>query len=51
MDTLADEYLVRLLREGGAALGKSPLMGPWGRTFSEAQLRDLVAHLRTLPDR
>jgi protein SCO1/2 len=51
MDTLPDDYLLRLLREGGAAVGKSPLMGPWGRTFSEAQLRDLVAHLRTLADR
>jgi mono/diheme cytochrome c family protein len=48
MNALSDEYLMRLLREGGPALGKSPLMGAWGKNLSEQQIRDLVAFLRSL---
>lgn len=48
MARLSDEYLVRLLKEGGRAAGKSPLMAPWGKTFSDERIADLVAHLRTL---
>jgi hypothetical protein len=50
MNALSDEYLFRLLKEGGPALGKSPLMGAWGKTISEQQIRDLVAFLRTLTE-
>jgi cytochrome c553 len=39
---------MRLLKEGGPALGKSPLMGAWGKNLSEQQIRDLVAFLRSL---
>lgn len=31
MNALSDDYLFRLLKEGGPALGKSRLMGAWGR--------------------
>jgi cytochrome c oxidase cbb3-type subunit III len=48
MNALSDEYLFRLLKEGGPALGKSALMGVWGRNLSEQQIRDLVAFLRSL---
>jgi mono/diheme cytochrome c family protein len=48
MNALSDEYLLRLLKQGGPALGKSSLMGAWGRTLSEEQLRDLVAFMRSL---
>ena len=48
MNTHSDEYLIRLLNKGGPALGKSPLMGAWGKNLSEQQIRDLVAFLRTL---
>jgi len=48
MDRLSDDYLVRLLKEGGSAVGKSPLMAPWGKTFSDERIAGLVAHLRTL---
>jgi mono/diheme cytochrome c family protein len=48
MNALSDEYLLRLLQRGGPALGKSSLMGAWGRTLSEERLRDLVAFMRSL---
>jgi cytochrome c553 len=48
MNTHSDEHLIRLLNKGGPALGKSPLMGAWGKNLSEQRIRDLVAFLRTL---
>lgn len=48
MKALSDEYLFRLLNEGGPALGKSRLMGVWGGILSGQQIRDLVAYLRFL---
>lgn len=50
MNALSDDYLFRLLKEGGPAFGKSPLMGAWGKNISEQQIRDLVAFLRSLAE-
>jgi len=50
MNALSDEYLFRLLKEGGPAQGKSALMGAWGKVLGEQQIRDLVAFLRSLPE-
>ena len=48
MGALSDEYLFRVIREGGVAVGKSPLMAPWKGALSDSQIRDLVAFIRTL---
>jgi mono/diheme cytochrome c family protein len=48
MSTLSDEHIFRVIKEGGAAVGKSPLMAPWGSMLSDAQIHDLVAYVRTL---
>ena len=48
MDTLSDEYLYTVIQKGGAAVGKSPLMAPWGGVVTEEDTKDLIAHLRTL---
>lgn len=48
MNARSDAYLIRLLKEGGPALGKSPLMAAWGRILADEQIRDLVAFLRSL---
>ena len=48
MNALSDDYLFRVIAEGGAAVGKSPLMAPWGGTLDDAQIRALVAFIRTL---
>ena len=50
MAGLSDADLFRVIQEGGAALGKSPLMAAWGGTLSEAQIKDLVAFIRTLAE-
>jgi mono/diheme cytochrome c family protein len=48
MNTLTDDYLFRLIKEGGMAVGKSPNMAPWGGSLSDAQIRDVMADIRTL---
>jgi mono/diheme cytochrome c family protein len=48
MNTLSDEHIFKVIKEGGAAVGKAPTMAPWGGTLDDAQIRDLVAFIRTL---
>jgi len=50
MNELSDEHLFKVIQQGGAAVGKSPLMAPWSGTLSEAQIWDVVAFIRTLAD-
>ena len=46
--TRTDDYLKTVITKGGAAVGKSPLMGPMGASLSDAQLAELIAYLKTL---
>jgi mono/diheme cytochrome c family protein len=48
MNKLTDEHLFKVVKEGGASVGKSPLMAPWGGTLTDDQIRDVVAFVRTL---
>jgi hypothetical protein len=48
MGSLSDAHLYTVIRKGGAAVGKSPLMAPWGGVLTERDTKDLVAHLRRL---
>jgi len=43
-----DAELLRAIREGGVAVGKSASMPPWGSLYTEAQAQALVNYLRTL---
>jgi len=51
MSALSDDYLFQFLKQGGPTFGKSALMGAWGRTLSDAQLRDVVSFMRSLASR
>jgi cytochrome c oxidase cbb3-type subunit 3 len=48
MKTLSDEQIYRTIDGGGAAVGKSPLMPPWGGALNEQDLKDVLAYVRTL---
>lgn len=50
MNPLSDDFLFKVVKQGGASVGKSPLMAPWGGTLSDAQIRDVIAFVRTLAD-
>lgn len=43
-----DEQLVKAIRDGGTAVGKSALMPAWGGLYNEAQARALVEYIKTL---
>jgi len=44
--TRSDEYKALIIRMGGAPMGRSPGMPPWGQELSESQIHDVVAYLR-----
>ena len=48
MKKLKDQQIFDTIKKGGQAMGKSPLMPPWGGQLSDDQIRDLVAYIRTL---
>ncbi len=48
MGKLSDADIYKVIQKGGASVGKSPLMAPWGGVLSDPQLRDLVAYVRQL---
>jgi cytochrome c oxidase cbb3-type subunit 3 len=50
MANLSDAYLSRVIKEGGASQGFSPLMPPWGGVLSEDEISNLIAFLRILPE-
>ena len=45
---LADQYLFDLIQKGGAAVGKSPLIPPFGSKMKDGEIRDLIAYMRSL---
>ncbi len=50
MNSLSDDYVYRLIRDGGSAVGKSPMMAAWKGNLSDQQIWDLVAYIRSLAD-
>jgi mono/diheme cytochrome c family protein len=48
MASLSDPHLYKVISQGGAAVGKSPLMAPWGGVINDEGIRDLIAFIRQL---
>jgi mono/diheme cytochrome c family protein len=48
MNALTDEHLLKVIKEGGFAVGKAPTMPPWGGSLSDDQIRDVIAFVRSL---
>lgn len=47
MQTLSDDYLFQIIKQGGASMGK-PGMPSWGQELADGEIRDLVAYIRGL---
>lgn len=43
-----DTYLSKVIREGGASVGKSPLMPSYQDVFSKEQIQGLIQYVRKL---
>jgi cytochrome c oxidase cbb3-type subunit 3 len=48
MSKLSDEEMLKVIKEGGASVGKSPLMPPWGASLKDEQIKEVIAYIRTL---
>jgi len=46
MEKLSDADIKNVITDGGAAVSKSELMPPWGKTISAADIDKLVAYVR-----
>lgn len=46
MASVTDEYLVLVIKKGGAAMGKMATMPAWGKRLSDEEIRSIVAHIR-----
>ena len=48
MNKLSDADMKNVILDGGPAMSKSPMMPPWSKTLSEADVDGLIQHLRKL---
>jgi mono/diheme cytochrome c family protein len=50
MNGLSDKYLQEIISKGGTAVGKSSFMPGWGGQLNEAQVRDIIAFMRSIAE-
>lgn len=49
MDTLSDEHIFKVIKEGGASVGLSAMMAPWGAILkTDEAVHDVAAYVRSL---
>ena len=48
MKALSDKYLFEIIKDGGAAVKKAPIMPASGKKFSDQEVWDIVAYIRSL---
>lgn len=48
MFKMSDDDMLKVIKNGGASIGKSPLMPPWGASLKDDQIQDIIAYIRTL---
>jgi len=46
VSTLTDEHIFKTVKEGGASVGKSPLMPAWGGTLTDDDIWNVIAYVR-----
>lgn len=45
---LSDEELAKVIKRGGLAVGKSPIMAPFGAKLTDEEIAEVVAYIRVL---
>ncbi|MGH7409083.1 MAG: c-type cytochrome [Candidatus Methylomirabilales bacterium] len=48
MNNLTDQHLFSVIKGGGASVGKSPLMPPWGSQLGDQDIWNLVSYIRSM---
>jgi mono/diheme cytochrome c family protein len=46
ISTLSHEHLVKVITDGGASVGKSPMMAAWGGILSKNDILNVIAYIR-----
>jgi mono/diheme cytochrome c family protein len=46
-ETRDDDHIFTVIKEGGAAVGRSPLMVGWGASYDDEQIWQLVEHVKS----
>ena len=49
IERIPDSFLYVVIAEGGEAVGKSGYMPAWQKKLSEQDIKDVIAHIRSLP--
>ena len=49
IEFIPDSFLFTVIAEGGVAVGKSGYMPAWQSKMSDQDIKDVIAHIRTLP--
>jgi len=47
MSQVPDDYLIMIIKKGGAYMGKIATMPAWEKRLSDDEIRSIVAHIRT----
>lgn len=47
MDQVPDDYLMLIIKKGGAYMGKIAAMPAWEKRLSDDEIRSIIAHIRT----
>jgi mono/diheme cytochrome c family protein len=50
LNPLSDAFIRNIVTLGGSALGKSPMMPPWGDTLNQQEIRDVTAYVRAVAE-
>ena len=48
MSKMSDDEMLKVIKNGGASVGKSPLMPPWGASLKDEQIQDIIVYIRSL---
>ncbi|MGE0681997.1 MAG: cytochrome c [Candidatus Binatia bacterium] len=48
MNILTDDYVFKIIKEGGAAVGKAQFMPAWGAQIKDSEIWNVVAYIRSL---
>jgi mono/diheme cytochrome c family protein len=48
MNALKDDYLFKIIKDGGASVGKAQFMPAWGSQLKDPDIWNVIAYIRTL---
>jgi mono/diheme cytochrome c family protein len=48
MNSLTDQYLTDIIKNGGSAVKKSALMPAWGKTLNDQDVANVIAYIRSI---